>query len=59
MERAKAYHAAYHSKNPALMAQYHIDWPDERLGRKVPVSSLEVRRRQWRESKRRARAAAA
>ena len=58
MERAKAYHAAYHSKNPALMAQYHIDWPDERLGRKVPVSSLEVRRRQWRESKLRARAAA-
>jgi len=60
-ERSKAYNAASYAKSkgdPTLMAQYHVDWPDERLGRKVPMSSVEARRRQWRESKRRARAAA-
>ena len=60
-ERAKAYRAAYYVRakgDPSLMAQYHLAWPDERVGRKTPMSSVEARRREWREAKRRARAAA-
>jgi len=60
VDRIAAYNAAYKARatHPELMVQYHLDWPDKRMARRVPVDSVEERRRQWRESKRRTRAAA-
>ena len=61
VERVAAYNAARRALihgDPAPMAQYHADWPDARLARRPPVLSVEEQRRQWRDARRRSRAAA-